>query len=59
MIITEKKEISLFSIYNPVGVKLLTHLRPQLSHLNEHNFRHGFEDAISPACSCNTEIESN
>ena len=42
MIITEKKENSLFSIHNPVGVKLLTRLRLQLSHLNEHKFRHGF-----------------
>ena len=59
MIITEKKENSLFSIHNPVGVKVLTRLRLQLSHLNEHKFRHGFEDTISPMCSCNTEIESN
>ena len=55
MIITEKKENSLFSIHNPVGVKLLTRLRLQLSHLNEHKFRHGFEDTISPMCSCNAE----
>ena len=59
MTITEKNENSLFSIHNPVGVKLLTCLRLQLSHLNEHKFRHGFENAISPICSCNTEIESN
>ena len=30
-----------------------------MSHLNEHKFRHGFEDTISPMCSCNTEIKSN
>ena len=36
MITTEKKENSLFSIHNPVGAKLLTCLRLQLSHLNEH-----------------------
>ena len=59
MIITEKKENSLFSIHNPVGVKLLTRLRLQLSHLNEHKFRHGFEDTIIIMCLCNTEIESN
>ena len=47
------------SIHNPVGVKLLTRLRLQLSRLNDHKFRHGFEDAISPMCSCNREIESN
>ena len=59
MIITEKKENSLFSIYNPAGVELLTRLRLQMSHLNEHKFRHGFEDTIGPMCSCNKEIESN
>ena len=36
IIITEKKKNSLFSIHNPLGVKLLTRLRLQLSHLNEH-----------------------
>ena len=59
MIITGKKKNSLFSTHNPVGVKLFTSLRLQLSHLNEHKFRHGFEDTISPMCSCNAEIESN
>ena len=59
MIIEEKKENSLFSIHNPVDVKLLTRLRLQLSHLNEHKFRNGFEDTISPMCSSNMEIESN
>ena len=46
MIITAKKENSLFSIHNPGGVKLLTRPRLHLSHLNEHKFRHGFEDKI-------------
>ena len=34
----KKKENSLFSIHNPVLVKLLTRLRLQLSHLNEYKF---------------------
>ena len=59
MIIREKKKHSFSSIHNPVGVKLLTRLTRQLSNLNEHKFRHGFEDTISPMCSCNAEIESN
>ena len=54
-----KKENSLFFIHDPVVVKLLTSPRLQLSHLNEQKFRHGFEDTISPMCSCNMEIESN
>ena len=52
VIITEKKKNFLFSIHNPVGVKLLTLLRLQLSHLNEHTFRYGLEDTIRPICSC-------
>ena len=48
VIITEKKQNSLFSIHNLLGAKILTSLRLQLSHLNEHKFRHGFGDAISP-----------
>ena len=34
---------SLFSIHDPVGVKLLTRLRLQFSHLNKHKFRHNFK----------------
>ena len=49
----------LFSIYNIYQAKLLTRLRLQLSHLNEHKFRHGFEDKIIRMCLCNTEIQSN
>ena len=58
MITFEKKENSLLSIHNPLGEKLLTRLRLQLSHLNEHRSRQGFGDIISPLCACNAEIES-
>ena len=57
MVVTEKKENSLFSVYDPLGVKLLTCLKLQFSHLNEHKFRHGFGDTASPMCGCNAEIE--
>ena len=55
-IVSEKKENSLFCIYDPLGVKLLTRLRLQFSHLNEHKFRHGFSDIINPMCACGTEV---
>ena len=42
MIVTDNKENSVFSAYDPYGVKLLTRLRLQFSHLNEHKFRHDF-----------------
>ena len=57
MIVTEKKENALFSVYDPLGVKLLTRLRLQFTHLNEHKFRHGFGDTVSPMYICNAEIE--
>ena len=52
------KENSLFCIYDPLGVKLLTRFRLRFSHLNEHKFRHGFSDTINPMCACGTETET-
>ena len=52
------KQNSLFSIHDPVGVKLLTRLRLRFSHLNEHKFRHNFKDTPSPMCDCGSEIET-
>ena len=49
---------SLFSIHGPVGVKLLTRLRLQFSHLDEHKFRHNFTDCVSPMCDCGAETET-
>ena len=54
----EKKENSLFSIYDPLGVKLLTRLKLQFSHLNEHKFRLGFEDTINTMCACGSEVKT-
>ena len=49
---------SIFDIYNPYGIKLLTRLRLGLSHFNEHTFKHGFSDTINPICICGGDIES-
>ena len=54
----KKKESSIFSIYNPLGVKLLTRLRLQFSHLNELKFRHGFGNTVNAICACHSEIET-
>ena len=48
----------LFQIHDPIGLKLLTRLRVNLSHLREHKFRHNFLDTLNPLCSCGLEIES-
>ena len=57
MIVTENKKNFFFSVYDPYGVKLLTPLRLQFTHLKEHKFSHGFSDTVSPMCGCNAEIE--
>jgi len=59
LIINKKIENSIFSVYDPSGIKLLTRLRLQFSHLNEHKFRHGFTDIINPLCACGKELETN
>ena len=46
--IANEKENSIFSVYDPLVVKFLTHLRLQFSHLNEHKLRHGFGNTVSP-----------
>ena len=38
---------SICKIHDPLGIKLLTRLRLGLSHLNEHRFRHNFQDYVS------------
>ena len=49
---------AIYNINNPVGLKLLTHLRLGLSHLNEHRFNHNFQNCINLLFSCSLEIES-
>ena len=38
---------SICNIFDPIG----------FSHLNEHRFRHNFQDCLNPLCSCSLEIE--
>ena len=49
---------SVFNCHNPRGVKLLTRLRLGLSHLQEHKFKHGFQDSLNPICSCGNDVET-
>ena len=49
---------SIYNIHDPLGLKLLTRLRVNFSHLREHKFRHNFLDIPNPLCSCSLEIES-
>ena len=44
--------------HSPKVIKLITRLRLGLSHLCEHKFRHNFQDAFNPICSCGDDIET-
>ena len=37
---------SVFKIFNPLGIKFLTRLRLILSHLNDYNFEHNFQNCL-------------
>ena len=52
------RENSVFEVHDINGVKLLTRLRLDFSHLNEHKFRHHFHDIINLMCSCGKEPET-
>ena len=52
------RENSVFAVRDINGVKLLTRLRLDFGHLNEHKFRHNFNDIINPMCSCGKEPET-
>ena len=51
-------ENSIFNIFDPEGLKLLTRLRLGLSHLNELRFRHNFQECLNPLCTCSLETEN-
>ena len=46
------KENSVYAVHDISGLKLITRLRLNFSHLNEPKFRHNFKDTINPMCSC-------
>ena len=48
---------NIYSIFDKKDLRLLTRLQLGLSHLNEHKFRHNFQDCLNPLCSCSLEIE--
>ena len=48
---------NVYNIFDPIGLKLLTRLRLGFSHLNEHKFRHNFQDCLNPLCSCSLNTE--
>ena len=49
---------SSFNRHNPRGIKFITRLGLDLSHLREHKFKHRFQDSLNPFCNCGVDIES-
>ena len=49
---------SVFCIFDPLGLKLITRLRFGLSHLHEHRFNRSFNNCINPLNICSLDIES-
>ena len=39
------------NLNNPLGLKLLTRLRIDFSHIKEHKFKHNFQDSLDSFCS--------
>ena len=49
---------SLFNCHSLKGIKLITRLRLDLSHLRKHKFRHNFQGTLNPIWSCGDDIET-
>ena len=56
--ITIKQENSLYNVHDHVGVKFLSRLRLQFTHLNEHKFKHGVNGRVNPVCPCGAEVKT-
>ena len=52
------KPNSFFNCRNLKGIRLITRLRLELSHLHEHKFKYNFQNSLNPPCSCGSSIES-
>ena len=48
----------IFRYHNSKGIKWVTRLRLGLSHLQEHKFKHSFQDTLNSLCSCGLDIET-
>ena len=46
-----------YTILDPIGLRFLASLCLDFSHLNEHRFRHNFQDCLNPLCSCSLQTE--
>ena len=56
--ITRRNSNSVFGIYYPKGISILTQLRVGLSTLNYHKLKHNFRDTLNSLCPINYSIEN-
>ena len=49
---------SVFNCHKSKGVKLLTRLRPGLSYLRQHKFKHGFQNSPNRISNCSSDIKT-
>ena len=47
----------LYNIHDLMGIKFLARLRLGFNHLNDHKFRHNFQDCLNPFCACSLGTE--
>ena len=52
------KPSGVFNCCNLKGIRLITWLRLELSHLRQHKFKYKFQNCLNPLCSCDSSIES-
>ena len=52
------KEDSVFAIHDINGIRVLTHLRLNFTHVFYHIFIHGFRDTIDPMSKCGNEADT-
>ena len=48
----------MYTCHHPIGIKYLSRLRLEFSHLLYHKFKHGFLDAVDLLCICSSAIEN-
>ena len=53
------KPNSIYNCHNPKGIRLITRLCLELSHLCEHKFKHSFQDCLNPLCLCGNNVETS
>ena len=52
------KPNSFFNYFNLKGIRLITRLLLDLSHIHEYQFKYNFQNCLNPLCRCGSSIKS-